>query len=168
MRSRSPARSIYEDTALFFLSQPSLGHCLVSCMTRFLGSRSQFSAFMHDLRGLSAAKSRDTVEKTFSEATSACKGDKARTPAAAARPEIRLGRRQAPSQNSIAGREEAPLPSRPRSSRRVHCSATPDTTRQCRHDHLGRPSRGIDPPGISFRMPHRYTIESSPAVPGHS
>lgn len=36
----------------------------------------QFSAFMHDLRGFSAAKSRDLVDKSFSEAISTCKGDK--------------------------------------------------------------------------------------------
>lgn len=31
---------------------------------------------MHDLRGFSAAKSRDVVEKTFGEAINACKRDK--------------------------------------------------------------------------------------------
>lgn len=36
----------------------------------------QFSAFMHDLRGFSATKSRDLVDKSFSEAVSTCKGDK--------------------------------------------------------------------------------------------
>eukprot|EP00752_Nemacystus_decipiens_P008506 g7596.t1 len=36
----------------------------------------EFSAFLHDLRGFSASKSRDLVEKSFNEAIVICRGDK--------------------------------------------------------------------------------------------
>eukprot|EP00903_Cladosiphon_okamuranus_P017255 g15900.t1 len=36
----------------------------------------EFSAFMHDLRGFSASKSRDLIEKSFNEAIMICRGDK--------------------------------------------------------------------------------------------
>lgn len=36
----------------------------------------KFSAFMHDLRGFSASKSRDLVEKAFGESVGACRGEK--------------------------------------------------------------------------------------------
>ncbi|CAM9462651.1 unnamed protein product, partial [Pylaiella littoralis] len=43
-----------------------------------------FSAFIHDLRGFSASKSRDLVEKSFGEAVSACREDKGRQQTAGA------------------------------------------------------------------------------------
>ncbi|CAM9158668.1 unnamed protein product, partial [Scytosiphon promiscuus] len=44
----------------------------------------EFSAFMHDLRGFSASKSRDLVEKAFGEAVGACRGEKGRQAATGA------------------------------------------------------------------------------------